>query len=302
MENLWFAVILSASVVKAQGQTFSTLHAGGEIYTNVQVTSVTATHVFFSHVGGLANAKLKNLDTHLQEIFRFDATRASSEETKQIQANALYTKLAQVSSARKVDSEDYRTPLSAVTISVSPPVVEYVRYDIGQPKPASVTPGFAGNTDYKMRCEPILKLHTVKKDANDKWKFRVDRVDLSLSLPITITVPLTVKSLLLAHEEGHRQISEQFYQIAAGAAGQAAESVLNREFTGYESDPATAERMVANQIEEEIQSVYWKYTLQPCRKAQIEYDALTDHGRNYLDPNRAVKEVVTKYVVALPVN
>jgi cytochrome c biogenesis protein CcmG, thiol:disulfide interchange protein DsbE len=70
--------------------TFPVLKAGGEVYTNVTITGVTATDVFFSHARGFGNAKLKNLDPELQKSFYFNPASARDAESKQREAEALF--------------------------------------------------------------------------------------------------------------------------------------------------------------------------------------------------------------------
>ena len=81
-----FAVALSAGA----DQTFSTLEADGHIYTNVTVTFVTATDIYFTYDNGMGNAKLKNLSPELQRHFHYNADRADAQEKQQAQANAQY--------------------------------------------------------------------------------------------------------------------------------------------------------------------------------------------------------------------
>ena len=68
------------------------LKAGSEVYSNVTVTSVTATDIYFSHSGGMGNAKLKNLEPEMQKHFHFDPAKASAQEQKQSEATAQYEK------------------------------------------------------------------------------------------------------------------------------------------------------------------------------------------------------------------
>lgn len=81
-----FAVALSA----VADDTFQTLEADGHIYTNVTVTGVTATDIYFTCDNGMGNAKLKNLSPKLQERFHFNADRAAAQENQQAQANFQY--------------------------------------------------------------------------------------------------------------------------------------------------------------------------------------------------------------------
>jgi thiol-disulfide isomerase/thioredoxin len=63
---------------------------GAEVYSNVVVTTVTATDIYFSHSRGMGNAKLKNLSPELQQHFHFDAAKASEVEKQHHEGNALY--------------------------------------------------------------------------------------------------------------------------------------------------------------------------------------------------------------------
>lgn len=83
-------LVLGAALVSVAEEKLSTLKVGSETYTNVTITSVTATDLHFSHSRGIGNAKLKNLDPELQKKFRFDPVKASAKQKEQAQAQALY--------------------------------------------------------------------------------------------------------------------------------------------------------------------------------------------------------------------
>jgi cytochrome c biogenesis protein CcmG/thiol:disulfide interchange protein DsbE len=83
-------LLASSAVALAADEHLATFKAGGEIYTNVTVTSVTATHVYFTYSQGLGNAKLKDLDADLQKHFHYNPTVAAMVETKRAQDNAAY--------------------------------------------------------------------------------------------------------------------------------------------------------------------------------------------------------------------
>jgi hypothetical protein len=59
------------------------LKVGSEVYSNVTVTKVTATDVYFTSANGMANAKLKKLDPALQNHFHYDAAKAEAVEQQQ---------------------------------------------------------------------------------------------------------------------------------------------------------------------------------------------------------------------------
>lgn len=84
------AFLLGAMPHGQGGPSLSRLQVGSQIYSNLTVTSVTATDVYFSHAQGMGNAKLKNLPADLQKQLNFDPTKSAAVEKKQAEASALY--------------------------------------------------------------------------------------------------------------------------------------------------------------------------------------------------------------------
>ena len=66
------------------------LKVGSDTLTNVTVTKVTTTDIYFISSAGMGNAKLKNLDPALQEHFHYDPVKAGDMEKANAQANARY--------------------------------------------------------------------------------------------------------------------------------------------------------------------------------------------------------------------
>ena len=66
------------------------LKAGSEVYSNVTVTMVTDTDIYFTYARGMANVKLSKLDPALQEHFYYNPVKAGEVEQKQAVANAQY--------------------------------------------------------------------------------------------------------------------------------------------------------------------------------------------------------------------
>jgi thiol-disulfide isomerase/thioredoxin len=100
---------------RAADESFATLKVKSNTYTRVTVTSVTATDIYFSHAGGLASAKLKDLDPALQKHFHFDATKGAQVEAEQRQATAAYRANlanAKAAPARRTASEPATAPKS----------------------------------------------------------------------------------------------------------------------------------------------------------------------------------------------
>jgi len=70
------------------------LQVGSEVYSNVTVTTVTATDVYFTHAKGMGNARLKILPPELQKRFKFDPTNGAAVEKAQAKATATYLRQA----------------------------------------------------------------------------------------------------------------------------------------------------------------------------------------------------------------
>lgn len=68
----------------------ATLQVGNAIYTNVTVTTVTATDIYFTHAQGMGNAKLKELAAAAQKQFGYNPVKGSAVEKQQAEANAKF--------------------------------------------------------------------------------------------------------------------------------------------------------------------------------------------------------------------
>jgi hypothetical protein len=62
-------VLVFAAFAACADETLPVLRVGNDYYTNVTVTSVTPTDIYFTHDKGMGNAKLKKLDPRLQSHF-----------------------------------------------------------------------------------------------------------------------------------------------------------------------------------------------------------------------------------------
>ena len=92
-------LILSAALAVAADIKLPILKTDAETFTNVTVTSVSATDIYFIHSRGVGNAKLKNLDPELQKKFHFDPSKAAAKAAQQADANARYTQEANAKAA-----------------------------------------------------------------------------------------------------------------------------------------------------------------------------------------------------------
>ena len=106
-------MILAALIGSARAdEQFPLLRAGSETYTNVTVTSVSATDVYFTYASGMANVKIKTLSPDLQKHFSFDPKKAKAEELKQADNNLKYhDRLLREPAPKPADATDERPTL-----------------------------------------------------------------------------------------------------------------------------------------------------------------------------------------------
>lgn len=88
--RIFLAIFLSAGLLVRADKKISVLKAGSETYSNVTVTGVSATDVYFVSSGGMGNVKIKDLSPELQKHFNFDAKKAGAAEQKQAENKLKY--------------------------------------------------------------------------------------------------------------------------------------------------------------------------------------------------------------------
>ena len=102
-------------------ETLPVLKVGINVYSNVTVTTVTPTDIYFTHSGGMGNAKLKQLSPELQEHFGYDAKQAGAVEQKQTAANTEYHNQVVAKSASQPLAGESQVQASGLTWSLDFP-------------------------------------------------------------------------------------------------------------------------------------------------------------------------------------
>jgi cytochrome c biogenesis protein CcmG/thiol:disulfide interchange protein DsbE len=106
LTGLAATLLIVATMTATADDSFPSLKVGDEVYSNVTVTTVTATDIYFSHSKGMGNAKLKSLAPELQKRFKFDATKGNEVEQQQAVATARF----QMSVAAQAKADKLRPP------------------------------------------------------------------------------------------------------------------------------------------------------------------------------------------------
>jgi hypothetical protein len=115
----------------------------------------------------------------------------------------------------------------------------------------------------------------------------VTQITVTLQLDINIWLPAGAAPHVIEHEDGHRQISEYYYQTADKLAERIAATYMGKQVEITGTDLSAESSKMLQQMAAEITAEYNR-ELNP-EQAQLIYDDITDHGRN---------EVVVKDAVA----
>jgi hypothetical protein len=119
----------------------------------------------------------------------------------------------------------------------------------------------------------------------------VTRVKMTLQLNINVWVPTGATERVVEHEQGHRQISEAFYQTADKVAERIGTAYIGKRVSVGGGGDLDAEcRKTLEQLGAAITAEY-NGQLNPG-SAQQRYDDLTDHSRNSVAATEAVLQAL----------
>ena len=123
----------------------------------------------------------------------------------------------------------------------------------------------------------------------------ITQIKITLQLHITIWAPANVSPHVMEHEQGHRQISEYYYQTAGNVAERIAAKYRGEKIEVTGADLGAESSKFLQQTATGITDAY-KKELNP-EATQLLYDSITDHGRNEVVVKDAVASAI-KNVVA----
>jgi hypothetical protein len=126
----------------------------------------------------------------------------------------------------------------------------------------------------------------------------ITQVRMTLQLNINIWVPVGVTQHVIEHEEGHRQISEHYYQTADRVAERIAATYMGKQVEITGTDLGAESNRTLQQMAADITEEY-KKELNPG-PTQLFYDSITDHGRNEVIVKDAVAHALKNIAVESP--
>jgi hypothetical protein len=135
---------------------------------------------------------------------------------------------------------------------------------------------------------------TLRKDATHATLI-VAQIKMTLQLNIIIWVPTGASQHVIEHEEGHRQISEFYYQTSGKLAERIAANYMGRQVDIAGTDLQAESSKALQQIAAEITAEYGKQ-LNPT-PTQLLYDDITAHSRNEIVAKDAVVHAINNVTV-----
>jgi hypothetical protein len=177
---------------------------------------------------------------------------------------------------------------AAPTINKQPVVFASRTFDPAAPSAdmPPLLPGESAQCDSDFLSNASVGGSSRRTDATHAT-LTVTQIKVRLQLFITVWEPAGVTQHVIEHEEGHRQISEYYYQTADKLAERIAATYMGKQVEITGTDLTAESSKVLQQMAAEITDEYNK-ELDPG-PTQLLYDAITDHGRN---------EVIVKDAVA----
>ena len=119
---------------------------------------------------------------------------------------------------------------------------------------------------------------------------RINDLDVTLELEITIWIPRGARQKLIDHEEGHRVIGERVYATAERAAREEAMKWVGRSVTGRAENCAEAADAAVREANQKFCEAYLEATSGWSGRVGDLYDQITDHGRRATPEDEAIAE------------
>lgn len=193
---------------------------------------------------------------------------------------------------RGVSSARQASDAAEPTIIKHPPTLTNRTFDAGNP-PDDMPPLASGEN---AACESnFLSNASVTGESQQTDATHaivtVTQITVTLQLDITIWLPANPTQHVIEHEEGHRQISERYYESADKLAKRIAAAYMGKQVVVTGADLRSEMGNALQQMGTEITNEYNR-ELNP-EPTQLRYDAITDHSRNDVAASDAIHQALT---------
>jgi hypothetical protein len=150
--------------------------------------------------------------------------------------------------------------------------------------------GEAAVCESKFLCQVQVEVE-ISSGAGEPTECKVTGIKSEVRLDVVIWLPTDATHKIRVHEDGHRRISEYFYERAEEVAKKLGEKYVGQELEVKSAEPAET-RPVIQRVANEFCQEYLGTIEVPSEKVQMKYDQLTDHGRNRLSEREAIRRAL----------
>jgi hypothetical protein len=182
------------------------------------------------------------------------------------------------------------TAPSGVVINIEPPKITRRTFDLQNPpkEMPKLTPPEVGTCVYSFGCTTEIVMRG--KEGNPA---RISGIEVATRLTITLWTPHTGPPKIVAHEEGHREICEIYYQSAESIARRLAEREIGRQIPASVRGKQAAEAEL-KKIQDALLAAFLRQTADRCDIAQAHYDAITQHSIALISESNAITHALSE--------
>jgi hypothetical protein len=200
---------------------------------------------------------------------------------------------------RHQSSSEQPTETREPTVDKQP--VNFVNRTFDPSSPPSDMPPLAygeyGECDSHFLSNASVGGETRQTDATHAT-VTVTRIRVTLQLNITIWLPAQSSQHVIDHEDGHREISEYYYQTADKVAERIAAAYMGKQIDIAGTDPNAESSKALEQMATEITDEYNKELNH--EPTQLLYDSITNHGVNDIVSKDAAASAIRNIVIDSP--
>ncbi len=178
-----------------------------------------------------------------------------------------------------------------ITVKQLPAKIVRRPYDLKHPPRdlPKLSPAEAGDCNFQVTCDAGIGFLVDTIDPRTV-EVEVDSMDIILSLPITVWVGIGTPPKIGQHEEGHRQICEDYYKGADAIAHDLAKTMIGKKARATGRDKKDAQENAQQQLLTEYNNAYMRAVREPMLHAQQHYDIITAHGMKPVPEKDAIAQ------------
>jgi hypothetical protein len=184
-----------------------------------------------------------------------------------------------------------------VRVQRAEPVIKRTEFDRRRPPSdmPPLTPPESGvcKTTFELAANVTYSTEPLSRTT---VRIYVDELDIETRLRFDIFTLRNAPPKLRAHEEGHREIGEHFYENAERIALESGRRLIGATFDGEGRDAQAAQRDAFSKVISAIENDYMARVRIPSSSANERFDEITRHGLDPIDETEAIALAIARVV------